>query len=220
MLAKRQSQKKKIDMKKLFQGTINLIQNQTQMLEKLEKDTANAQNCRKTEIAHKLESQITNFLDNLEKHELMDIDDDVRSLHPGKNMALTVIEEAESPDCVQSGDQSFDDKMREIGLNLNKVEQEEKKRSDSFVSPRNQVLPQVSHRRLTHVNQSMTATPNRPSLMDMSFNSSFFQRSNDSQKSFLKNELQSVINKNLSDNSFMKQLITVTKEFQKKIHED
>ena len=42
---------------------------------------------------------------------------------------------------------------------------------------------------------------------DISFNSSFFNNSIDSKNSFLKNELQEVLQKNLGQGNFLQQLI-------------
>ena len=55
----------------------------------------------------------------------------------------------------------------------------------------------------------------KKSFLEQSINSSFYNRS-DSNQSFLKNELQQVIQKNMSNKAFMKQLVSITKQFELK----
>jgi len=60
----------------------------------------------------------------------------------------------------------------------------------------------------------MTLNLPKRGLLEDSFNSSFYQKSNNSSSaSILKAELQSVIQKNLGDKHFMKQLVKITKQY-------
>ena len=74
------------------------------------------------------------------------------------------------------------------------------------------VFQPQQHNQQVEESKSLNSQDQQMNILDQSFSSSFYNRSGNSQKSFLKNELQMVINKNFGNKSFVKQLVQLTKE--------